>query len=542
MASSAAAQLQSSLSFQLSELRVLKLGSASQSKAGGRSSCARGRPRNPSTAGKYLPPQATETSSRLASSTVELPPQEIPGSYGPPFIGLAVDKLNYFVVQGRDEFFLSLMQRYKSTVIRVNMPPGPPLFPDSRTIMLLDQKSIRVLFDTSKVEKKDVFAGTYMPSTDFTGGFRVLPYLDPSEPKHAPLKDFCFKILQSNGRKFLPEFHTAFDEGASEWDAQLDAKGEAEFTSVCQNFTLSFLCRAILDADPSAPGSASLRDEGPSLIQAWIAAQLAPQASLGLPKPVEALLHTIPLPFSLVSNQYNKVYQFFYTNGHHLLDIAEQEFGLDRAEACHNLLFFVCFNTWGGLQLFLPAIFQRIASAGVSFQKELAQEVRSAVGEGDEVTMKALQSMKLVHSTVYEVLRMDPPVPFQYGRAKDDMIVESHDAAYKVRKGELLGCYQKIAMRDPKVFEAPQTFKPKRFMGAEGERLLQNVTWSNGPETEEPTLSNKQCAGKDFVNLMARLLIAEIYLRYDFFKLGKVEQHGARSSFGFKVLKRRRDV
>ncbi|MCO5564843.1 hypothetical protein L7F22_018511 [Adiantum nelumboides] len=536
MASSAAAQLQ--LSLQPSELRVHKrlAPAISNSKPVG------GRPLNPtvfSTSSKYRPSRATADASSTASSVL---PLEIPGSYGLPLLGLAVDRFNYFVVQGRDEFFLSLMKRYNSTVIRINMPPGPPLFPDSKTIMLLDQKSIRVLFDTSKVEKKDVFAGTYMPSTEFTGGFRVLPYLDPSEPKHAPLKEFCFKILQTAGRKIIPEFHTSFGEAANEWDAQLDAKGEAEFTTVCQKFTLSFLCRAFLDTDPSAPGPASLGEEGPSLIQAWIGAQLAPQTSLGLPKPVEALLHTIPLPFSLVSNQYNKVYDFFHTNGQRLLGVAEQEFGLDRAEACHNLLFFVCFNTWGGLQLFLPSVFQRISSAGVSFQKELAQEVRSAVGDGGAITMKALQSMKLVHSTVYEVLRMDPPVPFQYGRAKDDMIVESHDAAYKIRKDELLGCYQKIAMRDPKVFEAPQTFKPKRFMGAEGERLLQSVTWSNGPETEDPTLSNKQCAGKDFVNLMARLLIAEIFLRYDFFKLGTIEQHDSRSSFVIKVLKRRRDV
>ncbi|KAI5076885.1 hypothetical protein GOP47_0008950 [Adiantum capillus-veneris] len=535
--SSAASQLQSRLDFhQLSTLGGRKLAPAnqtSQSKAAGRSSAC-GRPPN-LISSKYRPPKATKTSSLIASA----PAQEIPGSYGPPLLGVWADRLDYFVKQGAEEFFLSRMRRYNSTVIRVNMPPGPPLFPDSKTIMLLDQKSIRVLFDTSKVEKKDVFAGTYMPSTSFTGGFRVLPYVDPSEPKHALLKGFCFKILQSSGRKFIPEFHATFTEGASEWDAQLDATGEADFSSVSQSFTLRFLCRAMLDADPIAPGPASLGKEGPTLIQVWLAPQLAPQASLGLPKLVEAILHTVPLPFALVSRQYNKLYEFFHTNGQHLLDIAVQEFGLDRTEACHNLLFFICFNTWGGFLILLPTIFTAISSAGISLQKELAEEVRSAVGKGGEVTMKALQSMKLVHSTIYEVLRTAPPVPFQYGRVKEDMIVESHDAAYKVKKGELLGGYQKIAMKDPKVFEEPETFRPRRFMGVEGERLLQYLTWSNGPQTEDPTLGNKQCAGKDFVILVTQMLIAEFYLRYDFFELAPVEQSGGQASVTFKVLKKR---
>eukprot|EP00249_Psilotum_nudum_P001313 c13744_g1_i1 orf=1-150(+) len=48
----------------------------------------------------------------------------------------------------------------------------------------------------SKVEKKDFFIVTYMLSTEFTEGFRVLPYLDPSEKNRAPLKSFYSEILR----------------------------------------------------------------------------------------------------------------------------------------------------------------------------------------------------------------------------------------------------------------------------------------------------------------------------------------------------------
>jgi hydroperoxide dehydratase len=95
--------------------------------------------------------------------------------------------------------------------------------------------------------------------------------------------------------------------------------------------------------------------------------------------------------------------------------------------------------------------------------------------------------------------------------------VESHDYGYEVREGELLFGYQPMATRDPRVFARAEEYLPDRFLGEDGERLLRHVVWSNGPETAAPTLHDKQCAGKGFVVLIARLLLVEIFLRYDSF-------------------------
>ncbi len=65
---------------------------------------------------------------------------------------------------------------------------------------------------------------------DYTGGVRVLAYLDPSEERHTKLKTFVFEILKTNGRKFLPKFHKAISESFQVWESNL-AKGEkASFT------------------------------------------------------------------------------------------------------------------------------------------------------------------------------------------------------------------------------------------------------------------------------------------------------------------------
>src|SRR5687768_3193662 len=100
--------------------------------------------------------------------------------------------------------------------------------------------------------------------------------------------------------------------------------------------------------------------------------------------------------------------------------------------------------------------------------------------------------MALTKSVVYEALRIEPATPFQYGRAKDDLFIQSHDATFKIQKGEMIVGYQPFATKDPKIFQNP-------FVGKEGEKLVKYVLWSNGRETDDPTIHNKQCPAKNLV-------------------------------------------
>ncbi|GLJ30787.1 hypothetical protein SUGI_0610760 [Cryptomeria japonica] len=463
--------------------------------------------------------------------------KEIPGTYGLPLFGVIRDRQDFF--NGREEFFKSRKDKYQSTVYRVNMPPGGPFFPDPRVIMLLDAKSFPVLFDTSRVEKRDLFTGTYMPSPDYTGGYRTLSYLDPSEENHGKLKSFCFEVLMMNRDRWIPEFNRATQELWQTLEKNLAENGRAVFNDASEHMTFNFLCRSVMDRDPAAPGPASLGSDGPSLMKKWIFFQLAPITSVGLPRGLEELtIHSLPLPFWLVKKDYEKLHEFFTSHATRALDAAEK-FGLTRDEASHNLLFNICFNTWGGMLLLFPSIVRLIGRAGAQLHKDLADEVRAAVRTqgGGRLTMRALEAMPLVKSTIYEVMRLEPPVPFQYGKAKKDFLLESHDELFKVKKGELLGGYQPFATRDPRVFEDPDDFVPRRFMGEQGQQLLRYVLWSNGPETENPSLNNKQCAGKDIVVMIARLLIAELFLQYDSFDM-EVSAGALGSAVSFTSLKK----
>ncbi|XP_042435970.1 allene oxide synthase 1, chloroplastic-like [Zingiber officinale] len=459
-----------------------------------------------------------KSATSFSSPDSELPLRKIPGDYGLPFIGPISDRLAYFYHQGCEEFFKSRMRFHNSTVYRVNMPPGPFLAADPRVIVLLDAASFPVLFDTSRIEKRDLFTGTFMPSTELTGGFRVLSYLDPSEPNHAPLKRLLFFLLSRRRHAVIPEFRRTYGTLFEAMEAEIADGGRADFGAANDRAAFDFLARAFFDRDPEA---SEMGLDGPGLITKWVLFQLGPLLTLGLPAYLEdLLLHSFRLPPALIRADYHRLAEFFRESAGPVVDEAER-LGISREEALHNILFATCFNSFGGMKILFPNLVKLIGRAGARLHGRLAQEVRDAVREvgGGEVTMRAVEAMPLTASAVYEALRIEPPVPMQYGRAKRDLVVTSHDAAFEVRAGEMLFGYQPFATRDPRVFDRPEEFVADRFLGAEGAALLRHVLWSNGPETEAPTTENKQCAGKDFAVMIARLLLIEIFLRYDSFEI-----------------------
>ncbi|KAI3762890.1 hypothetical protein L1987_53332 [Smallanthus sonchifolius] len=449
------------------------------------------------------------------TSTTNLPLRPIPGSYGIPFFQPLKDRFEYFYGPGgRDEYFKSRVQKFKSTVFRTNMPPGPFISNNPNVVVLLDAKSFPTLFDVSKVEKKDVFTGTYMPSIDLTGGHRVLSYLDPSEPKHAPLKTLIFSMLKNSRNRIIPEFQTTYNELFNNLETELSQKGKAFFNDVAEQTAFRFLSRAYLQTDPDQTL------DGPKLISTWVLLNLGPLIRLGLPWFVEEpLLHTFRLPPTLVKKNYKKLYDFFESSSDSIIDEAKS-LAISKEEAIHNILFTVCFNTFGGMKILFPNTLKWLGRTGTSLHVKLSTEIRTAIEThgGGAVTMAAMEHMPLMKSVVYELLRIEPPVALQYGKVKRDMTIESHDAVFEVKEGEMLFGYQPFATRDARVFERADEFVADRFVG-EGEELLKYVLWSNGPETESPTVGNKQCAGKDFVVLITRLFVVEIFRRYDSFDI-----------------------
>ncbi|XP_047952197.1 allene oxide synthase 3-like [Salvia hispanica] len=456
------------------------------------------------------------------SSTEELQIKEIPGGYGLPFFGAISDRLDFHYRQGPDEFFRDRMQKHNSTVFRANAPPGPFNARNTKVVVLLDAVSFPILFDTSKVEKRDVFTGTFMPSTSFTGGYRVCSYLDPSEPKHALIKGFLLSLLGRLHKELIPTFQAAVSQLFADVEADLDAKGESAFNPVSDKMSFDLLFRLFSGKSSYDTGVG----KGNSSLNTWLLLQLAPLVTLGLkfvPNFIEDLvLHTFPLPYFLAKSGYEKVHKAFQEEARELLDEAEKK-GLSRDEASHNLMFVMGFNSYGGTKILFPALLKYVGGGGEDLHRRIAVEIRGVVEEEGGVTLAALEKMSLVKSVVWETMRIEPPVQFQYGKAKEDLKISSHVATYVVKKGEMIFGYQPFATRDPLTFVNPDEFVPERFMD-DGEKLIKYVYWSNGRETDNPTADNKQCPAKDMVVLLGRMMLVEIFMRYDTFtvEVGKL--------------------
>lgn len=440
--------------------------------------------------------------------------QNIPGNYGNPFLGPIVDRYKYYYIQGEVEFFKARMEKYQSTVFRCNMPPGPFVARNPRVICLLDAISFQTLFDNSKVEKKNVLDGTFMPSTAFTGGYRACAFLDPSEPNHAVLKGFFLSLLAKKHDTFIPIYRQALSTMFLGLEDEFSTKGSAYFNDLSDRMSFEFVFRLFCDKHPS---ETPIGSDGTKLVDLWLLCQLHPLMTLGLkyfPNFLEdLLLHTFPFPFFLVKSKYKKLYDAFYNSAGSILDEAEKV-GLKRDEACHNLVFLAGFNAYGGMKTLFPALIKWVGAAGEDLHRRLRDEIRDVVKAEGGVTVAALNKMTLTKSAVYEALRIEPPVPYQYGKAKQDITVQNHKSSFLIKKGEMLFGYQPIATKDPIIFKNPEEFVADRFVGA-GEELIQYVYWSNGRETEDPTTENKQCPGKHIVLILSRLMLVEFFLRYD---------------------------
>ncbi|XP_016488134.2 divinyl ether synthase CYP74D3-like [Nicotiana tabacum] len=455
-------------------------------------------------------------SSFLVSSN-NLPEREIPGDYGFPIISAIKDRYDYFYKQGEDVWFHSKAEKYKSTVVKINMAPGPFTSNDYKLVAFLDANSFVYMFDNSLIDKTDTLGGTFKPGKEYYGGYRPVAFVDTSDPNHTALKNYILTSFAKRHNLFIPLFRNSVsDHLFQNLEKQVSDQGKSDFNALLPNMTFGFIFRLL--CDQTNPSDTVLGAQGPEHLRKWLFPQLIPSLSARkLPSFIEDLLfHNFLIPFGLVKNDYNKLVDAFSKNAGSMLDEAEK-LGIKREEAVHNILFLVGINMFAGLNAFFPHLIRFVGEAGPTLHARLANEIRTIIKEeGGAVTLSAINKMSLVKSIVYETLRLRPPVPLQYGKAKKDFMVESHDASYMIKKGQFVVGYQPMASRDPKIFDKPDEFVPDRFMG-EGEKMLKHVLWSNGRVTENPAPDNKQCAGKDLVHLLGRLMLVEFFLRYDTF-------------------------
>lgn len=87
--------------------------------------------------------------------------------------------------------------------------------------MLQDTNGFPVLFDVKELKKKDLFIGTFMRSTELSGAYQVLSYLNPSELSHSKLKHLLFFQPKSHRNQMTLEFHSNYTKPFEGWNSYL---------------------------------------------------------------------------------------------------------------------------------------------------------------------------------------------------------------------------------------------------------------------------------------------------------------------------------
>ncbi|KAF3790416.1 putative inactive linolenate hydroperoxide lyase [Nymphaea thermarum] len=232
-----------------------------------------------------------------------------------------------------------------------------------------------------------------MVSTEFTGSCPTWTLLRTSTPGSSPMSSTSSCSMLAGGCR------RSVEETWGKLQGQLpEAKANDAFGSCVFNF----LSRTLLGRYPLEPGRASVGEEGASLCLKWLAPQLAPGVNIGLPHPLEELVfHTFPWPYWTVKKNHQKLYDFFKTYGGKALDIAEDEYGVPKEEAIHNLIFMFGLNAVAGFSLYLPTMLRYVANQGSKLHYRLAEEARNAIKEKGDLNFEALNAMPLIKSVAY---------------------------------------------------------------------------------------------------------------------------------------------
>lgn len=206
----------------------------------------------------------------------------------------------------------------------------------------------------------------------------------------------------------------------------------SNFLVPLQKCIFAFLTKSIVGADPST--DKEIEEKGFALLDSWLALQLLPITNIGVLQPLEEIfLHSFAYPSVLVSGPYKKLYNFVEKQGQEVLELATSEYGMKKEEAINNILFVLGFNAFGGFSVFFPSLITTIGRDKNGLRKNLREEVRRVLkSTNGEVGFESVKQMELVKSTVYEILRLNPPVPLQYGRARNNFVLSSHDVAFQV--------------------------------------------------------------------------------------------------------------
>jgi len=388
------------------------------------------------------------------------------------------DKWSFFhvvelVMKGHG-YFYKRRDKYKSSVFKVNM--------GVKGVHVCDRMGIKVLFDMDKIYKEPAF-GRLNYNLCLLDGYKPSMFSNgvPHENQKTFLMAIC-KIAQKGkifdtSVKLIKEYSTIWQNA----DPQMKATWELSIMNLTSDiFTEAFFG---IRVDPNAmfrclKGSWAKRS---TLKKAMEGAHCLKQAFRESPAVADILKMGV-------------------------------DAGITEEQALMDVLFMLNFNSYGGVSGALRTCIARLYVLEQDYKQRMKEEIITVLSN-EELTEEALKKMTLLSNFILEVLRMHPPVPVFFGRARDDFTLESESGKFFVGKDQLLVGNVHMAHRDSSVFDQPEKFMPSRF---ENEALKDHIIFGYGPFNEEATPQNHHCPGQEITLTVLRVCMSHIVLNCEY--------------------------
>ncbi len=105
---------------------------------------------------------------------------------------------------------------------------------------------------------------------------------------------------------------------------------------------------------------------------------------------------------------------------------------------------------------------------------------------------------------VAEVMRLHPPAPVTFGRARRDLELRASTGRFSLRAGETVVAVIAMVHRDPRFFPDPATFRPERF---EDRAALAALRWAAASPDASPGADARACpGGHEAMRIVGRIL------------------------------------
>lgn len=164
-------------------------------------------------------------------------------------------------------------------------------------------------------------------------------------------------------------------------------------------------------------------------------------------------------------------------------------------------------------------------------RKRLKDEIRGIVGSKPMVKEEDLDEMSYLKAVIKESMRLHPPGPFLVPR---ELIEDTKITGYFIPRRTRIFVNVWAIQRDPKIWEAPEEFRPERFMGSSVDfkgHDFQLIPFGAG---------RRICPGIGFAVPVLELAIANLMHRFDW-KLPngmKEEDMDMAEAFGLTMSKK----